>query len=152
MIDEIIQNAHKAAGGEPINITIKSSKEEEYIKIEVSDTGPGIPIEILYRIFDKFFTTRESGKGGEGLYLIKKYIVNLKKGNIEVNTKTAGGKAYKLTYDIDGMDISENSARNETGSTFTIRIPFSVSTNKQVKPPDGIQDIEKTKEQIDASI
>jgi len=152
ILDEFIQNAYKAAGNKPIKFIIKLSKEDKNIKIEVSDTGPGIPIEILPRIFDEFFTTRESGEGGEGLYLAKRYVVNFKSGSIEINTKIAEVKAYKLTCDINGVNISENSARNDTGSTFTIRIPLSISEIEQIDGLDKIREPRDTKEQIDTSI
>lgn len=43
----------------------------EFIHLSVSDTGPGITPEMLHKIFDPYFTTKEQGKGkGMGLAIV----------------------------------------------------------------------------------
>ncbi len=64
-----------------------------YTVFSVSDTGPGIPQEIIHRIFDPYFTTKDIGKGsGMGLSVVMG-IVKSSNGFINVssvpNTKTA---------------------------------------------------------------
>ena len=42
-----------------------------YIKLTVSDTGHGMPMEVLEKIFDPYFTTKEEGEGtGMGLSVV----------------------------------------------------------------------------------
>jgi signal transduction histidine kinase len=76
VIFNLINNALDAAedGHEPRAVTVESAKDGGrdglQALITVTDTGPGIPEEILGRIFDPFFTTKAEGHGtGMGLFL-----------------------------------------------------------------------------------
>lgn len=70
MFMNIILNAADAMGNEGV-LTVRSGVVESgRVFAEVSDTGTGIPDELLERIFEPFFTTKEAGEGtGLGLSL-----------------------------------------------------------------------------------
>lgn len=77
-------------------ITIRTRVEGEWAVVSVSDTGSGIPPELLKRIFDPFFTTKPIGKG-TGLGLSVSYsIVNRHGGRIEVDTKQGEGTTFSV--------------------------------------------------------
>jgi signal transduction histidine kinase len=63
------------------------------VQVDVSDTGPGIPEDVLERIFEPFFTTNREGTG-LGL-AITKQIVTAHKGNITV-TSFPGGTVFHI--------------------------------------------------------
>lgn len=68
----------------------------DYIKLTVQDTGPGIASEILDRIFDPYFTTKDSGKGsGMGLSLVHGIIKN-HDGIITVRSQPGEGAAFSI--------------------------------------------------------
>jgi PAS domain S-box-containing protein len=45
------------------SVTVNTLLEEDFVRIDISDTGPGIPEENLKKILDPFFTTKEHGTG-----------------------------------------------------------------------------------------
>lgn len=58
-------------------LTVRSRFEDDAVRIEISDTGSGIPADVRGRIFDPFFTTRPLGEGtGLGLHLARQIVVN----------------------------------------------------------------------------
>jgi len=71
-------------------------KPGQYIKLDVTDTGVGIPPENLPRIFDPFFTTREQGEGS-GLGLAAVYgVVESHGGYIEVESQDGKGTTFHI--------------------------------------------------------
>jgi two-component system, cell cycle sensor histidine kinase and response regulator CckA len=72
------------------------AKVGQYIVITVSDTGIGIPPEIMDKIFEPFFTTKEHGKG-TGLGLSTSLgIVKSHGGFIDVQSEVGGGTAFRV--------------------------------------------------------
>ena len=79
-------------------ILIKTSFEEDNIVVFISDTGCGIPPEIVSKIFEAFFTTKEIGKG-TGLGLSISYEI-IKKHNGSISVISVLGKGTSFTVRI----------------------------------------------------
>jgi two-component system NtrC family sensor kinase len=81
-------------------LKIKSYVENGSLKIDVSDTGVGIPDENLDKIFDPFFTTKEIGQG-TGLGLSVSYgIIKKHRGNISVDSEIGKGTTFSVLLPI----------------------------------------------------
>jgi two-component system cell cycle sensor histidine kinase/response regulator CckA len=73
-----------------------------YVLLTVSDTGCGIPKEIINKIFDPFFTTKEKGKG-TGLGLATVYgIVKDHKGYVTVQSEVDKGTIFEVYFPVSG--------------------------------------------------
>jgi len=68
------------------------------IVITVSDNGPGVPPEVMDRIFSPFFTTKPQGSG-LGLAIVRK-IVDAHDGRIDVSQRAGGGTVFRVTLPV----------------------------------------------------
>ncbi len=99
----LIINAGKAMPhGGKLEVKSVYDAKSSTVKVEISDTGCGIPPENLDKIFDPFFTTRKPGEG-TGLGLSVSYgIVKSHKGKIDVESELGRGTKFVITLPIAG--------------------------------------------------
>lgn len=96
VVMNIIGNAADAIVGTGA-IQIETSSDDTTYKIQISDTGPGIPPQMCERIFEPFFTTKPVG-AGTGLGLAIAYsVVEAHKGTIAVDEGPLGGARFTVT-------------------------------------------------------
>jgi two-component system, NtrC family, sensor kinase len=115
IIQEVITNVFANAcdvmqQGGVLGIRTRYSTALKKVKIDVSDTGPGIPPDAIHRVFDPFFSTKEQGEGtGLGLFM-----------------------SYEMVHKIGGtirVISSKNQEKNSEGTVFTIELPVSNESN-----------------------
>ena len=99
-IDEEVSSAlHQQ---EEKKITLKTSADDHTIRVEVADTGPGIPAAMLDRIFEPFFTTKKVGQG-TGLGLSISYgIIKDCKGSIHAASRENEGARFIIKFPVAG--------------------------------------------------
>ncbi len=98
----VILNALDAMHGSG-RLTVRTRRQNGWAEVEFSDTGIGMPEEILDKIFDPFFTTKDSTEGmGMGLGLAVSYgIVKNHNGDISVSSKPSQGTTFSIRLPLD---------------------------------------------------
>ncbi len=76
------------------NLNVKISPDAQFVKVEISDTGNGIPPENLEKIFEPYFSTKETGTG-LGLAIVQK-VIDLHEGKISVESAINEGTKFKV--------------------------------------------------------
>jgi signal transduction histidine kinase len=94
VFNNLFINAMQALENRGGSLNIVISPAEYTIRIEISDTGRGISEEDLSKIFEPYFSTKETGTG-LGLAIVKK-IIDDHKGNIEVESKLNEGTKFTI--------------------------------------------------------
>ncbi len=82
-------------GGE-LTVSSRPGKEPEWVEVEISDTGVGIPQDILPHLFEPFFTTKQDKKGvGLGLSVVYG-IIKRHNGRIDVISEAGRGTRFTI--------------------------------------------------------
>ncbi|HKJ33452.1 MAG TPA: ATP-binding protein, partial [Balneolales bacterium] len=86
-------------------ITISTEKDTKFVKIKVSDNGPGISKDIKGKIFEPFFTTKKVGKGtGLGLS-VSHGIISRLNGYIRVDSAKNEGTTFIIELPLNNTDL-----------------------------------------------
>jgi signal transduction histidine kinase len=94
------------SGGE-LRVVIRSAETPAEVRIDISDTGPGIAPEHLNQVFDPFFTTKKVGVG-TGLGLSVSYnIIKKNGGRMEVSSRLGQGACFSIFLPLAGHAIEE---------------------------------------------
>jgi signal transduction histidine kinase len=83
----LIDNAVDAMG-ESGTLRVATRVEDGEVVIEIADTGPGMPPDVVARAFEPFYTTKDVGKGtGLGLDIARRIIVERHRGQIMIDSR-----------------------------------------------------------------
>jgi signal transduction histidine kinase len=83
----LIDNAVQAMNGHG-TLTIRTSMDGDRLRVEIGDTGPGVPEKLRQRIFEPFFTTKPVGQGtGLGLDISYRIVVGRHGGDLTVESQ-----------------------------------------------------------------
>jgi len=105
----------------PQSVTSGDLQPGRYARITVTDTGDGIPEELLPRIFEPFFTTKSAGRGsGLGLSMVFGTLRSLG-GAVHVDSVIDEGSAFELFIPV--ADPTAQAVDTTTSSELTVATP-----------------------------
>lgn len=89
-----IESAIETGSHSQGRITVKTYTGDDTVNIEITDTGTGMPEDVVAKIFDPFFTTKEPGKGtGQGLSIAHS-VIRKHEGTITVESIEGEGTTF----------------------------------------------------------
>ena len=95
-IQNVIINAIQASSEKKGQVTVECTRKDFYVDIRVEDKGSGIDPSQMSKIFDPYFTTKQSKSGtGLGLYITKKVIED-HSGSIKVDSTPNAGTVFTI--------------------------------------------------------
>jgi signal transduction histidine kinase len=110
LFTNLLTNAFEALGGSgavTVSAALQAPEDDApaseahpgpMIQMEVSDDGPGVPRDVVDRIFSPFFTTKPQGSG-LGLAIVRK-IVDAHDGRIDVSARRGGGTTFRVVLPV----------------------------------------------------
>ena len=114
MVMNIVLNAYDAMREEGGTLLVSTRISGEEVVLRFKDDGCGMDTDTLSRIFDPFYTTKESGKGtGLGLAIVAQ-IVESHGGKIYVDSQPGKGTEFRIYLPLAGADM-ENLAWGPSG-------------------------------------
>jgi|YNPNPStandDraft_1061719.scaffolds.fasta_scaffold00062_33 two-component system sensor histidine kinase HydH len=121
----LFQNARQAMQQKGGTLTIHTYTQERedglYAAAAVSDTGGGIPLEVLHNIFNPFFSTKDYGTG-LGLSIAQR-IVSRHYGHIEVKNELGKGVTFIVTLPIAKYCLVKDASHNTTALASALNAP-----------------------------
>jgi signal transduction histidine kinase len=96
----LIDNAVDAMDGQG-TLTLRTRAEGDWVIVEIADTGPGMPPEVVARAFEPFFTTKDVGRGtGLGLDIARRIVVERHGGRIDIDSPAHEGKGTVMRVSL----------------------------------------------------
>jgi signal transduction histidine kinase/ligand-binding sensor domain-containing protein/CheY-like chemotaxis protein len=142
IITNILGNAFKFTpeGG---RVELSIAQDSQFVNIRISDTGIGIPVGKIPRIFDRFYQvdgshTREQEGTGIGLSLTKE-LVELHKGTIAVESEVGRGSAFIVRLPLGrahllAEEIRDSGVGETTHEVKDVALPAAVSAPEKARP------------------
>jgi two-component system C4-dicarboxylate transport sensor histidine kinase DctB len=97
----LVQNAMDAVEGRNVRrVTVRTDLHGDRVRMQVTDTGPGVPAHLRDKMFDAFVTTKPPDRGtGLGLYIAKKMVTEAR-GVLRVGDAPGGGACFEVDLPV----------------------------------------------------
>ena len=142
VLGNLLSNALKFTGaGGRVTLAVSVDADPGWLRLEVSDTGAGIPPEQLAKIFDKFFQADNQGSAsakGTGLGLaITREIVDAHGGHIDVASEVGRGSRFTIVVPVHGA-AGEGRAREASAAVAGGDADAEAARGEYAHAEDGV--------------
>ncbi|HYJ10780.1 MAG TPA: HAMP domain-containing sensor histidine kinase [Polyangiaceae bacterium] len=101
-LENVIANGVRHSPPErPLEVTVTEQRDPPQVRIDVVDQGPGIPPDLLSKLFERFVTSRRSKGLGLGLYLAER-VAAAHGGSLSVNSTLGSGAQFTFLLPLEG--------------------------------------------------
>lgn len=131
--DGFIEIGCRRIGGIEANKeTPRLNSEKTYVKIYIKDNGCGMKDEVKFRIFDPFYTTKNTGNGtGLGLFVVQG-IIDKYKGSITVESAIGEGSTFYVYLPLETDEINEIIEIQEEQKNNKKKSIFLIDDNEEI--------------------
>lgn len=104
----LLENAvHHGSGQVTIDVEAAPSPDEAGVSVTITDEGPGIPDELIDRVFTRFWRSGRRGGTGLGLYIVRG-LVDAHGGRVEVGRGLEGGAVFRFRLPAGTPDFLDS--------------------------------------------
>lgn len=143
----ILTNAAQAIDGEgTIDVKIETIEDGKAIRVVIADSGPGIPADVIEKITDPFFTTKDVGEGtGLGLWITES-IVRAHGGTMTCESEPGHGAMFTIILPVRAPDSARlgilNSPPSSDGTTAAaVRVKAKLENRGVAKQVEGKENV-----------
>ncbi len=97
----VFQKSEKAEEGYDPRVTFATKRRNNQVEIRIRDNGPGMPEEVVEKVFQPFFTTKAAGEGtGLGLSISYDIVVEQHGGRLDVQSSPGEGTEFQIVLPV----------------------------------------------------
>ncbi|HWN69544.1 MAG TPA: HAMP domain-containing sensor histidine kinase, partial [Haliangium sp.] len=129
----ILTNAAQAINGEgTIDVTIHTVDEGQAVRVTITDSGPGIRPDVMEKITDPFFTTKEVGEGtGLGLWITEN-IVRAHGGKLSWTSEPGKGASFTVVLPVQAPETARLGITGQRHPSSSSSLPASAARTSVV--------------------
>jgi signal transduction histidine kinase len=122
-------------------IVIRTVADEHRVRVSISDTGAGIPEDLMARIRDPFFTTKEVGKGtGLGLSIVDQ-IITAHGGELQIESEPGRGTTVTIVLPLIAAVPIEETPEQEAEEADAANDPEVEAANEDVAEDEAPEQV-----------
>jgi DNA-binding response OmpR family regulator len=160
ILTNLLSNAFKYTPDEGfVNCHLKivkrgKNKDRDYLRIQVDDSGPGIPSELADKIFDRFYQVEgswQNSTGGTGIGLsLTRELVDLQYGELKLESEPGEGTSFTVLIPLGKEHLKKDEYEmmelDDLDHSLSSRLILSES--EQISPEDFLSDEQNGKPQL----